>query len=152
MSPEAWAVSIACCSVVCCMVELLTVNVRLERTVRFVLGAFVLCVLILPLKGVVSELSQITVSVPDTPPFAEDISAQREELLRQEISVLVSKTLKENDIVPVNVSIDMDIDDDSCISIITAEVTLKHSDSYKANRVKNILDSNLSIKAKTLVE
>ncbi len=152
MNAEAWAVSIAFCSAVCCIVELLTTNTRMERTVRFVLGAFALCVLILPFKGVAGELSQIAVDIPDTPQFAEDISVQREELLRREMAVLVSKTLKDSGIEPVNIDIDMDIGDDSCISIITAEVTLKHSDSYKANRVKSILNDQLSIKATTMIE
>ena len=152
MSAEKWAAAVAICSAVCCIVELLVTNTRLERTVRFVLGAFILCVLIMPLKGFTGDFSGILSEIPDSPEFSEDISRQREELLRKEIKVLVEKTLKESGTEPYAVKIDMDIDDSSCISIITAEVTLKRSDAYKARYVRSVLNDKLSIKAKTVIE
>ncbi|MBQ3928615.1 MAG: hypothetical protein II711_00785, partial [Clostridia bacterium] len=80
-----------------------------------------------------------------------DINVQREELLRRELVTLVSKTLAESGITPAQVTVNMDIDSRSCISLITAEVTLHKKDRYRANRVKQILKDKLSIKTVTAV-
>ena len=81
-----------------------------------------------------------------------EISEQRETMLKKELSLLVNKTLKNKGIEPLKTKIDMDIDDESGISIIKAEITLKKADSYKVQKVKNILKNDLSIDAKVITE
>lgn len=151
MELEKWAVALSISAVICCVVELMVTNTRMERTIRWVLGMFMLCVLVMPLQNAVGDITRILPEIPDSPRFAEDINVQREELLRRELVTLVSKTLAESGITPAQVTVNMDIDSRSCISLITAEVTLHKKDRYRANRVKQILKDKLSIKTVTAI-
>ena len=124
----------------------------LEKTVKFVLGVFMIGVMILPLNNIVSDIAGIDIAVPENAEEFREISEQRETMLKKELSLLVNKTLKNKGIEPLKTKIDMDIDDESGISIIKAEITLKKADSYKVQKVKNILKNDLSIDAKVITE
>ncbi len=152
MEPQSWALAVVICSVVCCVTELLITNTRLEKTVKFVLGVFMIGVMILPLNNIVSDIAGIDIAVPENAEEFREISEQRETMLKKELSLLVNKTLKNKGIEPLKTKIDMDIDDESGISIIKAEITLKKADSYKVQKVKNILKNDLSIDAKVITE
>ena len=152
MEPQSWALAVVICSVVCCVTELLITNTRLEKTVNSVLGVFMIGVMILPLNNIVSDIAGIDIAVPENAEEFREISEQRETMLKKELSLLVNKTLKNKGIEPLKTKIDMDIDDESGISIIKAEITLKKADSYKVQKVKNILKNDLSIDAKVITE
>lgn len=152
-SMMSWAVSVSVCAVVVCMVEMLISDTALEKTVRFVLGAFMLCAVILPLGGVVSELTAEIDSdalvCRNTLP--ETISLRREELLKGEIEELIRRTLSDSGIEPKEIDVQMDIDGGGCISMITAEIRLDRRDAQQSVRVSQILRSELAIECKTVI-
>ena len=52
-----WATGICVSSAVVCIVEMFITDMALEKTVRYVLGAFMLCSVIVPLGSVIGDFS-----------------------------------------------------------------------------------------------
>ena len=136
-----WAGGICISCVIVCIVEMLISDTALEKTVRYVLGAFMLCAVIVPVGGFLREISfelgdigEISDDIP------EDIENQRIEYLKSEIKKLILKKIEDENIFPKEVRIDMDIDEDNCISIITADILLEKDDIHKSQKVRNILN------------
>ena len=140
-----WALGVCICSVTACIVEILVSDTRLEKNIRLVLGAFMLCAVILPVGGFIKEISfdfgdvgEISDEIP------QDIENERIEYLKSEIEKLIVKDLKDENIFPKEVCVNMDINEDNCISIITADILLENGDVHRVQRVRNVLD-NLGI-------
>ncbi len=148
-----WALGVCCCAVMTGIAELLISDTGMEKIVRFVLGGVMLCAVLLPLKDLVPEL------IPQKPAF--DISAgeaaglEMEELekdfLAGELKELVVDTLKKSGITPKGVKINMDIDDDRRINIITAEVMLSRTDAKSSGDVSRLLRDSLGMECRTVI-
>ncbi len=137
-----WAGGICISCAIVCIMEMLISDTALEKTVRYVLGAFMLCAVIVPVGGFINDLSfefgdvrEISNDIP------KDIENERIEYLKSEIKKLVSKNLEDENIFPKDVCINMDIDEDNCISIITADILLEKGDIHKSQKIRNISDS-----------
>ena len=123
-----WALGVSCCAVMTCIAEILTADSGFDKIVRFVLGGVLLSVVILPLGDVLSEV-RLELPVMDGPAEARmknDIEEAEKDYLRSQLEELVVATLNENGIKPGEVRVNMDIDDDKRINIITAEVCPDH--------------------------
>ncbi len=149
---SSWAIGVSVCAVLSCLVELTVINTRLEKVIRFVVGAFMICAMILPLGGIKNDLLQLEFNSVLNTELPENLSAQQKELLQSEIAKLVRKTLKDGGITPSKTEIDMDINDENCISMITAKVELERADLYKARQVKEMIAQKLSIDCQTTVK
>lgn len=140
-----WAGGICISCGIVCIIEMLISDTALEKTVRYILGAFMLCAVILPVGGFIKEISfdfgdvgEISDEIP------QDIENERIEYLKSEIEKLIVKDLKDENIFPKEVCVNMDINEDNCISIITADILLENGDVHRVQRVRNVLD-NLGI-------
>lgn len=147
-----WATGVCLCSGVVCITEMLISDTAIEKTVSFVLGAMMLCAVIVPLGGVVLDFSsdmEITANLPETIP--ESVEKQREQFLRESVEELIRKNLEEEKIFPDEIHVDMDIDEEKRITMITAEVTLARQKGDFAGKVRQILREELGIEAKTIL-
>jgi len=136
-----WAAGICVSSAVVCIVEMFITDMALEKTVRYVLGALMLCTVIMPLGSVIGdfslELGNFGEFSGDIP---QEISEQRIEYLESEIKGLIEKKLGEENIFPADTEVKMDIDENNCISMIRADVVLGKERIYSKKRVKEILE------------
>ena len=136
-----WAAGICVSSAVVCIVEMFITDMALEKTVRYVLGALMLCTVIMPLGSVIGdfslELGNFGEFSGDIP---QEISEQRMEYLESEIKGLIEKKLGEENIFPADTEVKMDIDENNCISMIRADVVLGKERIYSKKRVKEILE------------
>ena len=87
-----WACSICISCGIVCIIEMLISDTVLEKTVRYVLGAFMLCAVIVPVGGFIKDISldfgdfgEISDEIP------EDIENERIEYLKSEIKKLIVK-------------------------------------------------------------
>ena len=140
-----WAGGICISCGIVCIIEMLISDTVLEKTVRYVLGAFMLCAVIVPVGGFIRDISfdfgdfgEISDEIP------EDIENERIEYLKSEIKKLIVRNLEDENIFPKEICVNMDIDEDNCISIITADILLENGDVHRVQRVRNVLD-NLGI-------
>lgn len=148
---SAWALSVSICAVIACVVEMMTADTKLEKTVRFVLGAFMLCAIIIPVGNMVSEFSGVNFDRKMTYDISDSFTEQKISMLKNEISTLVISTLSKENIYPQKVEVDMDISEDNCISMVSVTVVLDKKDREKAVKVTDTIKSELGLECNTVV-
>ena len=85
-----WATGICISSAVVCIVELFITDMALEKTVRYVLGALMLCSVIIPLGNVIGDFRADFGNVGEySGELPKEISEQRIEYLESEIKKLI---------------------------------------------------------------
>lgn len=148
-----WAFGVCACGVAACIVSMLTSDTRLEKNVRFVLGTVMLCAVIFPLGNVLAEASSVIpdISYPESMSLSEGLCGSRVEYLKQSVKKLITDTLSEKDIVPLDVIVNMDIDDTGCIKLITAELMISHKAADRAGLASAYIKEKLGIQCKTII-
>lgn len=142
---SSWAISISICIIICAIVEMLVSDSKLEKTVRFVLGAFMLCAVIFPIGNIFSGISDINFDEQLTTDVEEKFNTQQTEMLKAEIVSLVNSTLAKKDIYSQKTEVNMDIDESSNISIITVTVLLEKKYIESKNNITDIIKSELGL-------
>lgn len=147
-----WAIAVTVCAIVVCIAELLISDTALEKTIRLVLGAFMLCAVLIPLGGVINDFSADSLSIgKPSEVLPQDINSLREKYLSEQIAALAETTLASHDIKPSKVSAIIDKDENNSITRISAEVSLKDTDAKKAPKVSSILKDELGIECRTII-
>lgn len=142
---SAWALSVSICAVIACVVEMMTADTKLEKTVRFVLGAFMLCAIIIPVGNIVSEFSGVNFDSKMTYDISESFNEQKISMLKDEIATLAESTLSKEQIYPQKVEVSMDISEDNCISMVSVTVVLDKKDREKAAKVTDTIKTGLGL-------
>ncbi len=154
MEIGSWALGVSACAIAVCLVELLISDTALEKTVRTTLGVVMLCAVLLPLGGLLPELSSL-VSLPEQAPkdsgLPETLSQQREDMLNRELSELMADTLKKEGITPVKIQVQTKVDENNCLSVTKAEVTLSGGDARRSAEISRLIKKELGIDCRTLI-
>lgn len=147
-----WASGICICCIVVCIVEMLISDTNLEKTVRFVLGAFMLCAVLFPTGELLSGLNEnFQTEFPLETQITSELENQKEEYLKGEIEKLVRQTLSDNGVEVLNVTISMDIDESKSISMITAEAVISRKDAFDSQKASRLVRENLGIECRTVI-
>ncbi len=147
---SSWATAISICAIICTIVEMLISDSKLEKTVRFVLGAFMICAIIMPITDMTDEISEVDFNITMSDDSKEKFDIQKIELFKKQISSLVTSILSEENIYPQKIDVNMDIDENNSISIISVTVVLKKQDVEKANRVSYVIKTQLGLECNTV--
>lgn len=152
---KSWSVTICVVSVICTIIEILFPKGKMEKIFKVVLGVFMLCSLLVPLK---KTLSNINFDAKKPENFIKDkgklksttddqikIAAQNK-LKRTVEKILTAKGVKSE-----KINVIMDTNQESCISIKKIEVFLSRGDENKKDTVKNELEKNLELKIDVVV-
>ncbi|MGN1456932.1 MAG: stage III sporulation protein AF [Acutalibacteraceae bacterium] len=148
---SAWALSVSICAVIACVVEMMTADTKLEKTVRFVLGAFMLCAILIPVGSMVSEFSGVNFDSKMTYDISDSFNEQKISMLKDEIATLAESTLSKEQIYPQKVEVNMDISEDNCISMVSVTVMLDKKDREKAVKVTDTIKSQLGLECNAVV-
>lgn len=109
------------------LLQNLVPNGSMERMIKFIIGAFVICVLIQPVAQIVPQISinlqDSTASAPNTH-LQETVNSQINDAAQQSIRNLVITELNQINIKCENVTVNMDTHEDGSISINKVVVTL----------------------------
>ena len=150
-----WAMGVSVCAVVVCIVEMLLSDTALEKTVRFVLGSFLLSAVLLPLGSAVQTGIQdirweqsAEEALPDSTIL---LTEQRQAYLEQAVAALIDKTLQAHHISAAKIEVHTDIDEDNCISMVTAEVMLHHTEAHRSSSVSRWVQEELGIECRTVI-
>ncbi len=149
-----WAAAVSICAVVVCIVEMLLSDTALEKTVRLVLGLFLLSAVLLPIGNAVKdfgkemEIPEYSEAVPDS---TLSLEKQRKVCLERAAAELIDKKLKEKGIEPAKVEVHTDIDTEGCIECITAEVMLHRQDAHRSAAVSRQVREELGIECRTII-
>ena len=149
---SAYAGSLCVGSVICAVLELIVSGTKLQKTVRLVIGAFLLCIVIGPFLS--CDIGNIgdAIEIPEQSDFSGAILQSEKAILKKELSGLIVSTLKSEGITPREVNVTMDIDEDNSISLIRAKIILSRDDTFKCNTVRSVMREKLGIESEVRAE
>ncbi len=148
-----WVITVSVCAVIVSITEILLADSPLLKHARFVMGAFMLCAVLIPLGGVAAGIPEVfdhgsLQPDADTP---EKLGTLREEYIKGRLESLVTETLVSGGVRPQRVRVGMDIDDTGCINMITAQVDLPAKQADRSSEVSRLIKEDLGIECRTRV-
>lgn len=146
-----WAAAVIFCAVAASLTEILTNGTKAEKTVRLVLGAFMLCAAVIPAA---SAAAPSDIEIPDITKLDTDnreITELGEKLLEERISELVQHTLEEKEILPQSVNTKAITDESGQITGLKAEVILERSQTDKSSLASEIIRSELGLECEVKI-
>lgn len=152
-----WATVVCLAAVVGAMVELVTPSGRMEKMVRFVLGAFMICAIITPLTGTAfkitfdfSATSSQNQEAMDS--FQQQLDQQTLQVAAGNIKALAQEALQEEGITPQKIEVFMDTSDKDSISITNLMVSLDQSEEGSRVKARQILESKLGLPTEVTID
>lgn len=152
---KSWSVTICVVSVICTIIEILFPKGKMEKIFQVVLGVFMLCSLLIPLK---KTLASINFDAKKPENFVKDkgklkntTDDQIKITVQNNLKRTVEKILAAKNIKPEKINVIMDTKQDSCISIKKIEVFLSRGDENKKDTIKSELEKILALKIDVVV-
>lgn len=150
-----WATILALAALAGAMLELLAPSGAMEKMVRFVLGAFMICAVLTPLAGTVAKIS---FDFPTGGAAEEELSEFQRQADEQALAIaagnikyLAAEALEEEGVIPEKIEIFMDTSDKGSISFIRIIVCLSADDAEKKQDVAALLEEKLGLETEIRV-
>ena len=149
---KGWILGICFAAVVCSLLEMLFPKGTMEKSAKFITALFFLCAMVIPAVSKFQDfkfdiaLEQQTNALPSEE-LDNKVSEQLKRASEQNIERLIKGLLEENEIFPDKISVIMDTGQNGSIEIKGAEILLTDGDFAKQEQVKNLLRSQLGIRA-----
>lgn len=144
-----WSAAICMAALAAALLQTLVPNGSMERMVKFIIGAFVICALIQPLTRIVPEISmnlQESVQSPVNSQLEGTVKNQLTDAAQESIRNLVITELKNIDIKCENVNTIMDTNEDGSISINKVVVILAKGYGADCAKASEHLEKALGLK------
>ena len=141
---------ICICCVTCSIISLIVPDKRMNKTVNLVLGLFLICSMIIPIKGIVSTIKGEGVILQDyefEQNVDEDIKDYQKAVMKETADNLVKVTdnlLKNEGIEADNIKLSLKLSDNNSIYVgrIIIYISKKYED--RLNDIEKIVYSNMS--------
>lgn len=145
-----WATVVCLAALTGALVELLTPSGKMEKMVRFVLGAFMICAILTPLTGTAAkitfDLSGNPASIQQDPAvFQKKLDAQIGEAASQNVRDLAVEYLEQEGIRTQKIEVLMDTSGKDSISINKLIVHLGTEQSIGKSKAKQVLEEKLGL-------
>ncbi len=148
-----WSTVICLAALAAALLQSLVPNGSMERMAKFVIGAFFICVIILPLSKAVPQmklrLNRSSSSVQNDR-LETTVESQIRSESQKSISNLVTAELSRIHIKCKNVHVDMDTDANGSISITKVTVTLGKKYAAQCQTAADYLEKELGIKTEVV--
>lgn len=152
---KSWAMIICFVSIICTIAEMLVPSGKMEKMFKLIIGVFMLCSILIPIKNTMSNISFDTKKsknfIKEESKLKEIIDNQTEVTAKENIKGMIKKFLDTKNIKPEKINVIMDTKQDNCISIKKIEVFLARGDESKKDMIKKELEQKLEIKTDVIV-
>lgn len=139
-------------AIVITLIELLIPKGKMENTVRFAMGAFMICMIISPLLSLFNNLNfDFDYSNDISLNIDSSISEDTYQLAEDNISQLVTTLLSQNNIEVKKVDVNMDINSDTGIDINKIVIYLDKEQESLSQTAKSLCEKNFSIDTEVVV-
>lgn len=142
---SSWAIVICIAAVICGVLELLAPSSKMNGILRFVFGGFMLCAVIVPLSDIDLDFSTIPPIDDISSSNVEVTNEQSVEYVKNSIAELVKSKLAEIPVEAEEISIDMDIDEDNCINMITVRLKISGKDIELSEKIRSKIVDELGL-------
>ncbi len=148
-SMTGWACALIVCALMASLTDWLTQDTSLSRTVRFVLGGFLLCALVFPMGSAVREAGAALSSFSEVPrePELPDMTKLEKEVLKEKLSEGVREALSQEGIYPESVEVELTVTDTGDITRLKAAVVLPEDAALSCLRAETLLRDHLGMEA-----
>ena len=148
-SVKQWSTIVCASALLGSLVELITPSGKMEKIMRFVFGAFMICSILIPFSKMARNIS-FNVDFNDTSynsssKVSEEIQNNFNNLVSEKVEKISEDLLIKNDIKYKKIQVIMDTNEDSGISIIKNYVVIDKRDAIKSDLIKKIIKENLGI-------
>ncbi len=152
---QQWAGALCILILIAAVIQYLVPSGVMERSMRLVLGGFVVLSLIIPFADLVRNTEwnfEIQEDVAVTEEYAEHANERILELAQSNIETLIAETLQKMNLSAKKITVTMDSNEDNCIVIKKAVITLALADAERMAAVEEKLWSVLGIKAEVVID
>lgn len=154
-SIKAWTLVICLVSIICTIFEALTPSGKMQKIFKFILGAFMLCSILIPFKNMLNNIKINTKNnqniTKDNGKLKNTVDDQAKLMIQKNIKSVIKNFLSKKSIKPEKINIFMDTDKDNRISIKKIEVFLSRGDENKKDTIKQDLEKILELKVEVVV-
>ncbi len=149
-SVASWAVVICIAAVICGVLELLSPSAKMNGILRFVFGGFMLCAIIIPLSDIDLDLSAVPGAGDMVSSAEASVAADEKSIdyVKSSVAALVEGTLKKIPVTAEEIFIDMDIDKDNCINMITVRLKISDEDIHLTDKIKQTIQEELGLECR----
>lgn len=144
-----WTLAVTLSAIACTILETLAPNGKFEKIIRLVLGAFMLCAILFPLKGAIKNinfnLDKNTSFADSNEGLKNKVNEETQKNSKENIEKIIKEMLKEKNIEVKKINIFMDMKEDNCISISKAEIYLSGNDEKKKEEVVKLIEKTFGI-------
>lgn len=152
---SSWTISVCISAVVASLFELLVPKGNMEKMFRFILGAFMVCVVLLPINTLALDLKNSFSFKSYDYKESDYCTYVNEKYINSAKNILYSQAqeaISKLGIIPQNIDINMDITDDYSISMILIKVKVSEDYSEKVQNIEEIIYSETGVKCEVYVE
>lgn len=152
---QQWASVLCVLVLISAIIQYVIPSGMMERSMKLVLGGFVVLGLILPIADLVRSVEwdfQIKEDPSITEHYLETTNNQIITIAQHNIEQLIAETLREMNISAKNIMVKMDISEDNCIMIEKAVLVIAFSDMERAAAIEEKIWSALGIKAEVVID
>lgn len=151
-----WATVVCLSAIVGAMIELITPIGRMEKMVRFVLGAFMICAMIAPFTSTAIKITfdlptEHTIQQENTAIFQQELDRQILNVAADNIRALAVEELGKDQIVPQKIEVNMDTSDKENISITNVVVYLEEDQKENQRKARQALEEGLGLPVEIVI-
>ncbi len=142
-----WALTVTVCAVIVSIAGLLPRSKGTEKTVRAVLGAFMLCAVILPLgSGYIQGIDPLSGISTESFEQNNNMDEIAVDMIKKQIAKLIYGKLEEKGIIPSEIRVSVSVDDSGGIKAVSALIYLDSREYPKGADVCRRLENDLGIR------
>ncbi|MDR3178459.1 MAG: stage III sporulation protein AF [Oscillospiraceae bacterium] len=145
-----WTFVLCLAVLICSIFEMTSPNGKMQNVLRFVLGIFLLCAIIVPISDVnfkntyFKKINLQKTNQQETE-LKQEVENQTLNLAKKRLKDLAANTLLQENIEAEEIEIFMDIKEEGSISIKKIRVILEKRSEEKINKAKGVLKKELGI-------
>lgn len=142
------SVTACACCIACSVLSLLFPDGVMKKTINLVMGAFLICSMLIPVIGSVQALTFEYETDSKSFTVDNDYSKKHEEEVltqtAENLVIVANDLLKSESIVAENIEIGIKKSENNSIYISTINIYINESNSDKADLIKRIIERNMS--------
>lgn len=146
------AVVLCTCVIACILIKMLVPQGRTQKTMNIIVTAFLIIVMISPIKNLVASGNSFDISTPDESKIMEEYSdkvlAQTQDNLRKSLL----SVLEQNGVTPRDVFVKLKTDNENGIIIDYIYIYLNENSRVKSGDAIKITEENFSITPEIVVK
>ena len=145
---KTFAVTLCLCCIACSIISLLCSDTRMKKVVSLVMGAFIVCSLLLPLFSLTAlSADDFRITTDSTGLDIDSEESYKKAVLDETAKNLViaaDDLLKQEEIRAKNIELAIKLSEDDSIYISKIYIYINKADEQKAEKIKSIIEKNMN--------